>query len=122
MPFRCRSAPSRISGTPEIPFSQFAAQLVGGLYAITHGITAWMRGRMIHGASLAAARMKARSARNGQFRRVRVTFQIARERSSPKAYSNRLSHLGGFVTAAAAQVPVLPVAIRCTRAMLRDGQ
>jgi 1-acyl-sn-glycerol-3-phosphate acyltransferase len=31
-------------------------------------------------------------------------------------------HLGAFAAAVAAQVPVLPVAIRGTRAMLRDGQ
>ncbi len=31
-------------------------------------------------------------------------------------------HLGGFAAAAAAQVPVLPVAIRGTRALLQDGQ
>ena len=31
-------------------------------------------------------------------------------------------HLGGFAAAVAAQVPVVPVAIRGTRALLRDGQ
>jgi 1-acyl-sn-glycerol-3-phosphate acyltransferase len=31
-------------------------------------------------------------------------------------------HLGGFEVAAAARVPVIPVALRGTRAMLRDGQ
>jgi len=31
-------------------------------------------------------------------------------------------HLGGFVAAARARVPVVPVAIRGTRTLLRDGQ